>query len=172
MPASRISIEHAKKDKLFYFVANVVIYREDGKCLILRRSETEKVHPGKYALPGGKLEWKDLNIENPARRDGEVLAFDDAVEELLVREAKEESGVDIDKHLKYVSNVVFVRPDGIPVVMVLFAAKYLGCEVVLEEGCFTDYAWVDAEEVKKQDCISGVPEQVKMAIELMKKQSA
>ena len=60
MPASKISIENAKKDKLFYFVANVVVYREsDGRCLILKRSEREKVHPGKYAIPGGKLEWED-----------------------------------------------------------------------------------------------------------------
>ena len=56
MPANKISLQNAKKDKLFYFVANVVIYREnDGKCLILKRSEREKVHPGKYAVPGGKL---------------------------------------------------------------------------------------------------------------------
>jgi len=36
-------------------VANVVVYRGlDGRCLILKRHEREKVHPGKYAQPGGK----------------------------------------------------------------------------------------------------------------------
>jgi len=53
MKAEKISITNAKQDKLFYFVANVVVFREaDGKCLILKRDEREKVHPGKYAVPG------------------------------------------------------------------------------------------------------------------------
>jgi 8-oxo-dGTP pyrophosphatase MutT (NUDIX family) len=57
MKALKISLDNAKKDKLFYFVANVIIYRDsDKKCLILKRSETEKVHPSKYCVPGGKLE--------------------------------------------------------------------------------------------------------------------
>ena len=65
MRAKRISLKDAKQDKLFYFVANVVIYREkDGRCLILKRDEREKVHPGKYAVPGGKLEWEDLDLKN------------------------------------------------------------------------------------------------------------
>jgi len=31
MPAPEISIEKAKKDKLFYFVANVVVWRESDR---------------------------------------------------------------------------------------------------------------------------------------------
>ena len=86
MPASKISLEHAKQDKLFYFVANVVVYREsDGRCLILKRSGTEKVHPGKYCVTGGKLEWQDLDIQNPTRFNGEVLDFEDVAGKLLVR---------------------------------------------------------------------------------------
>ena len=43
MPAKKISIDEAKKEKLFYFVANVVVYRgSDGRCLILKRHEREK----------------------------------------------------------------------------------------------------------------------------------
>ncbi len=60
MLAKKISLDKAKQNKLFYFVANVVIYREsDKRCLILKRDKREKVHPGKYAVPGGKLEWED-----------------------------------------------------------------------------------------------------------------
>ena len=74
MSAEKISIDNAKKEKLFYFVANVVVYRDkDKRCLILKRDEREKVHPGKYAVPGGKLEWKDLPIENPTRINEEVI---------------------------------------------------------------------------------------------------
>jgi len=169
MPASKISLQNAKEDKLFYFVANVVIYRpSDSRCLILKRSEREKVHPGKYAVPGGKLEWNQLDITKPTRLNGEVLDFEDAVEELLVREAKEEAGVEIERELRYINSVAFVRPDEIPVILVKFAAKYKSGEVILEKDAFTDYAWVNENEVKNYDCIRGIPEEIAATIKLFK----
>ncbi|MDD5251864.1 MAG: NUDIX domain-containing protein [Patescibacteria group bacterium] len=165
MPAEKISLDQAKSDKLFYFVANVVIYRPtDGRCLILKRSEREKVHPGKYCVPGGKLEWADMDIARPTRMNDDVIDFENAVEDLLVREAREEAGVEIGNGLKYINSVAFVRPDGIPVVLVKFAAPYLGGEVKLEEGGFTDFAWVNAAEAESYDCIRGIPDEVAQAI--------
>lgn len=169
MPATKISLDNAKQNKLFYFVANVVIYREsDGRCLILKRSESEKVHPGKYCVPGGKLEWEQLDISKPTRLNGDVLDFEDAVEKLLVREAREEAGVEIENELKYINSNAFIRPDEIPVVLVKFAAKYRGGEVRVEEGAFSDFAWVNGEEIKDYDCIKGIDEEVRKAIELFK----
>src|SRR3989344_464742 len=140
-PAEKIGLDNAKKDKLFYFVANVVVYRQsDGRCLILKRDAREKVHPNKYAVPGGKLEWKDLDITRPTRMYGD--------------------GIDIEGRLVYINNVTFIRPDGIPVVLVKFAAKYKQGKVLLEKGAFTDFTWVNAEEVKQYDCIQGVKEEV------------
>ncbi len=153
MPAEKISLKNSKENKLFYFVANVVIYREeDSRCLILKRSMREKVHPGRYAVPGGKLEWEQMDIKNPTRINGDVLDFENAVEELLRREAKEEAGIEIDKNLKYINSVAFVRPDEIPVVLVKFAAKYKDGEVKPEPGAFDEYAWVNEEEVKNYEC--------------------
>ncbi len=167
MPAEKIHLENAKHNKLFYFVANVVVYREeDGRCLILKRHEREKVHPGKYAVPGGKLEWNNLDITNPTRMNGEVFDFENAVEELLKRETFEEAGIELHDHLKYINSVAFIRPDGIPVVLVKFAAKYKEGNIVLEEGGFTDHAWVNAEEVVEYDCIQGVHEEVEQTIRL------
>jgi len=170
MLAKKISIDEAKKDRLFYFVANVVVYRgTDGRCLILKRHEREKVHPGKYAQPGGKLEWANFDISKPTRMNDDVIDFEDAVEDLLRREVFEEAGIEIEKDLKYINSVAFVRPDGIPVVLVKFAAKFKSGEIKLEEGSFTDHAWVDASEVKNYDCIKGVPEEILKAIELFSK---
>lgn len=167
MPAEKISIQNAKQDKLFYFVANVVIYREsDGRCLILKRSAREKVHPGKYAVPGGKLEWNQMDLKQPTRINGEVLDFENAVEKLLQREALEEANVETEDRLTYLNSVAFVRPDEIPVVLVKFAAKYKSGEVKPEPGAFEEFAWVNAEEVKNYDCIEGVDEEVKRTIKL------
>lgn len=170
MVATKISLDNAKQNKLFYFVANVVIYREsDGRCLILKRDEREKVHPGRWGVPGGKLEWKDLDLDRPSRINGDVLDYENALEDLLKREAKEEANVEIGDEFLYINSVAFVRPDEIPVVLVKVAAKYRSGEVVPEKGGFTDYAWVNAEEVKNYPCIDGVPEEVAKTIKMFSK---
>lgn len=165
MPAKEISLKEAKQNKLFYFVANVVVYREsDKRCLILKRSESEKVHPGKWAVTGGKLEWEDLDLNKPSRLNGDVLDFEDAIEKLLSREAEEEANVKIKGPLVYVNDVAFVRPDGIPVILVKFGAKYVSGDVKVEEGAFTDYAWVNSDEIKNFDCIDGLEYEVSYTI--------
>ncbi len=171
MPAEKITLDQAKKDKLFYVVASAVVYREqDSRCLILKRDSREKVHPNKYAVPGGKLEWADLDISNPTRINGDVLDFEYAVEDLLRREVKEEAGIEIEPDIKYINSVAFIRPDGVPVLLVKFAAKYNSGQVILEKGSFTDHKWVNAEEVKQYECIKGIHEEVAQAIEIYRNQ--
>ncbi len=160
-----ISIEKAKQNKLFYFVANVVIFREsDGRCLLLKRDMREKVHPGKYAVPGGKLEWEDM--KEPTRINGIVKDFENAVEDLLRRETFEEAGIEIEDDFRYINSVAFIRPDLVPVVLVKFAAKYKSGEIKLEEGAFTNHVWANSEEALQYPCIDGVPEEVRKTIEL------
>jgi len=167
MPADKISIDNAKKEKLFYFVANVLVYRKsDGRCLILKRDSREKVHPNKYAVPGGKLEWVDLDIKNPTRMNGEVIDFEGAVEDLLRREVREEAGIEIGEEIVYINSVAFIRPDETPVILVKFAAEYKSGDVKPEEGAFTDFTWVNSEEVDQYDCIDGIKEEVKKTIKI------
>ncbi len=169
MPAEKIDISKAKQNKLFYFVANVVIYRNDGRCLILKRSMREKVHPGRYCVPGGKLEWEAMDPKSPTRVNGDVLDYENAVEKLLEREVREETGIEIEPEIHYLNSVAFIRPDGIPVVLVKFAAKHKSGEVKPEEGDFDGYAWVNSEEVKDYELIDGIDEEIKRTIEIFKK---
>ncbi len=172
MKASKISLENAKQDKLFYFVANVVVCRKgDGRCLILKRSKHEKVHPGKWCVPGGKLEWDQLDILKPTRMNGEVYDFENAIENLLQREVKEEAGISIEKELRYINSVAFVRPDSIPVILVKFAAQYKVGRVELEKDSFDDFAWVNTEEVKKYDCIEGIHDEILHTCALFEKRA-
>ena len=161
MKATKISIDNAKKDKLFYFVANVIIYRSsDKKCLILKRSETEKVHPSKYCVPGGKLEWKDLDISNPTRMNGDVFDFENKVEDLLIREAKEEVNADIEiigisKHpLEYeiskesLFNNYFKTRGGRGKIVI---AKLISSpeNIKIQEEEISGYKWIKKEEIEK-----------------------
>ncbi len=161
MKAEKISLDKAKTDNLFYFVANTIIYREsDGRCLILKRSEKEKVHPGKYCVPGGKFEWNDIDINNPTRMNGDVYDYENALERLLEREAKEECGLAVTGRPVYINSVAYIRPDGVPAMMLKFAMKYQSGDVKIEDGAITDHAWVNEEEVKNYDCISGIQEEI------------
>lgn len=170
MVAGKISLDNAKKDKLFYFVANVVVYRQrDGRCLILKRDKREKVHPERYAVPGGKLEWGNLDINNPTRLNGDVLDYENAVENLLKREVREEAGLEIEPRLVYINSVAFIRPDEILVILIKFAAKYKSGEVELEKGAFTDFAWVNTSEVKNYNCIDGIHEEVSETVRIFSK---
>ena len=160
MKAEKISLTSAKQNKLF---------RElDNRCLILKRDEREKVHPGKYGVIGGKLEWEDLDILNPTRLNGDVLDFENAVEDLLLREAYEEAGIEIFPKIKYINSIAYIRPDETPVIMVKFCAKYKSGEINLEKGGFTDFAWVNAQEVKDFQCIAGICAEVETAINILK----
>ncbi len=118
-----------------------MVYRaSDQRCLILKRHEQEKVHPGKYGVIGGKLEWSDINLAQPEHVNGEVLDYPNIFEKLLAREAFEEAGVTIQPQLHYLSHMVFVRPDGIPVAFFKFAGQYASGEVVVEAKAFSDFA--------------------------------
>ncbi|MFA6073272.1 MAG: NUDIX hydrolase [Candidatus Woesearchaeota archaeon] len=166
----KISLDNAKKNKLFYVVANVIVYREtDGRCLILKRSDREIAHPGKYCVPGGKLEWKDLDVNNPTRINGDVLDYEDAVEKLLIRETEEEAGIEIEHEFKYINSVAYIRPDEVPTFMFKLAAKYKSGKVKLEEDSFSDFAWVNKDEVDNYECIKGIPEEIKKTIDLFEK---
>jgi len=170
MPAKKISLDNAKKDKLFYFVANVLVYREkDARCLILKRDSREKVHPGRWGTPGGKLEWNDFDLANPTRLNGDVIDFENAIEDLLRREAKEEAGIELGDEFVYINSNMFIRPDETPVVLVKLGAQYKSGDVVLEKDAFTDHAWVNAEEVKNYECIDGICDEVAQTVSLFQK---
>jgi 8-oxo-dGTP pyrophosphatase MutT (NUDIX family) len=165
MIATPISLDAAKTEKLFYFVACVVVVRDDGRALILQRAKTEKVHPGKWGVIGGKLEWNDLPLDKPTRvQDGNVRDYLDIVEALLARETREEAGIEIGREFVYVNSAAYIRPDNVPSVSVKFAARYVSGEVVPEAGAFDGYAWVTPEEVTKFDCVAGIPEEVAQAV--------
>src|SRR5258708_29954227 len=112
-----ISLEQAKQNKLFYVVTNGVIFHpKKKKCLILQRSHKEKVHPGKWGVVGGKMEWEELGQTPPTRINGMVPDWEGLVEKSLAREAMEESGLEVYDP-RYLFSIVFIRPDNVPVVL-------------------------------------------------------
>ncbi len=168
MTAKEINLDNAKQDRLFYFVTTIVVYRDnDQKCLILKRDESDDVYPSKWALPGGRLSWGgfDLNLIKPDQVDDGVLNFNNPIEGHVSEIVKNKTGIEVDSRPKYLNSVFFVRPDGTPSVLVRFAARYMSGEVE-PQGGFTDFAWVDAEEINKYDYIKGIDVDILKTIKL------
>ncbi|MEK7195287.1 MAG: NUDIX domain-containing protein [Patescibacteria group bacterium] len=143
-------------DPRLHFVAVTAIIVKDGKFLITKRSPTEKAFPNKWTVPGGKFVLTEY--QHLPRTSSTHPQWYNVVEYVLNKEVKEEVGLEIEKP-QYLTDLVFVRPDGYPVATLSFWARYKGGEVVLSKD-LTNYAWVTAEEAVGYDLIEGIREEI------------
>lgn len=143
-------------DKAHYIVATVIIVKE-GKYLITKRADWEKAFPGKWTVPGGKLEVNDYTKREPDTKAGQWY---NVLETIAHREIAEETNLVI-KNIKYLTNLSFIRPDKIPVLVISLYADYNSGEVKLSKD-MTDSRWVSLEEAKSYDLIEGIWEELEM----------
>jgi 8-oxo-dGTP diphosphatase len=130
---------------------------KEGKVLIVQRSMSEKNYPGKWILPGGKMEYSDY-CELEPNTDG---LWYGVVEKALRREINEEVNVAVE-NVQYLVDMVFPRKDGTHTIIVSCTCDWVSGEVILDEDQI-DYAWVNLEEAKKYDLIEGVYDELKLA---------
>ena len=148
-------------DKHHYVVVTGIIIK-DGKYLITKRAENEKAFPGKWTVPGGKLEKKDYFEKQADTSSGQWYNI---LENLLRREVREETGLEI-KNPKYLTSLCFVRPDGVPTVVVSLFAEHDSGEVQLNEES-VEHVWVNLEEAKEYDLIDGIFWELEMLDKLL-----
>ena len=151
----------ADPKKLHYVVATGIIIK-DGKYLITKRAPTEKAFPNKWTVPGGKLEVDDY-INKP--KDTSAHWYN-ILENLLRREIMEETGLEI-KNLKYLTSLTFIRPDGIPTLIISLYSDYASGEIKLCPD-LTEYAWVNLAQAKTYELIEGIYEELEMLDKVLK----
>ena len=144
------------KDKAHYVVATCIVVK-NGKYLITKRAEWEKNSPGKWTVPGGKLETKDYMSRD---YDTGGNQWYNVAEDVVRREVKEEAGVEI-KNIGYVTSLTYIRHDGIPCLIISLYADWDSNEVALCDA-MTDHKWVSLEEAKNYDLIEGIYEELEM----------
>ncbi len=141
---------------LLHYVVVTGILVKDGKFLITKRADWEKAFPGRWTVPGGKMEVLDYVLREKDTPHHWYNVFED----LLKREIKEEVGVEI-KNIGYVTSMVYIRPDKVPCLIVSLWAEPIGEEVRLCHS-LTDFKWVDLEEAKEYDLIEGIYEELEI----------
>ncbi len=140
---------------LAHYVVVTGILVQNEKFLIVKRSNKEKAFPGRWSVPGGKLEVLDYCLKNKDTASHWYNTFED----VLKREVKEEVGINI-KNIGYVTSMVYIRSDNIPCVIVSMFAEPQENEQIKLDSCLTEFVWVNLEEAKEYDLIEGIYEEL------------
>jgi 8-oxo-dGTP pyrophosphatase MutT (NUDIX family) len=138
------------KNLAHYAVVTGILINKEGRFLITKRAEWEKAFPGRWTVPGGKLEVLDYALMEKDTPHHWYNIF----ENLLKREVMEEVKLDI-KNIDYVTSMVYIRSDKVPCLIISLFAECVSENVSLCNA-LTDYAWVDLEEAKNYDLIEGI----------------
>jgi len=142
-------------------ITSTAIIEKNGKYLIVQRVKNKKAFPGRWTVPGGGLEVDDY-IDLP-KTSSDAWYF--AIEESLKREVREEVSIEI-KNIKYLCDLTFLRPDGIPCIVLSYFCNWKSGEVKLNEENM-NAKWVTVEEAKNYDLISGILEEIEMTHKIM-----
>lgn len=139
-----------KNFKFHHVIAVTFLIERNGKFLLIKRSNKEDHYGGKWVFPGGKVEKGEDIIK------------------ALLREAEEETGLQIQKRAAFIRSYTFERNDGSSTVGVVFCLKYKSGKVKLDENS-EDFAWIRPEEITNFDTIPGIETHIKNAQEAIKR---
>lgn len=149
-----------------HYITVTGILVKDGKYLLTKRADWEKAFPGKWTVPGGKLEVLDYALRPKDTSQHWYNVFED----LLKREMLEETNIKI-KNIGYITSMIYIRPDNIPCIIVsLYAEPDDDMNIKLCDA-LTEYKWVTLDETKNFDLIEGIHEELEMLDKHLKKDS-
>lgn len=150
------------KNQVHYVVVTAIIVK-DGRYLIAKRAVWEKAFPNKWTVPGGKVKVLDYAL----RKKDTPEHWYNVLEDVVAREVKEEVGLEIE-NVGYITSMVYIREDGIPCLIVSLYADAKTDNIKLDSA-LTEYAWVDLEEAKSYDLITGIYEELELLDKILKK---
>jgi len=134
-------------DKTHIILVNAIV-KKDDKILISQRSWEETQAPGKWTIPGGKVERGDKEVWN-------------IIEKTLAKEVSEETGVKIKKEVALLSNNSFIRSTGHHVVSLNFFCNWLSGKAKPLEDTI-DVHWIGKDEINNFDFAPNVKKYIEM----------
>jgi 8-oxo-dGTP pyrophosphatase MutT (NUDIX family) len=162
-----MTIPEIKDKELHRICTTTIIYKNNFTYLITKRSPNKKVHPNKWTVPGGGLSTDDYINTTPSTTG--APQWYGALEKSLYREIDEEVNIKIEKP-EFLVDLTFIRPDGIPVIVFSYFAKYISGDVTLDADA-VDFKWVTLEEAKNYDLIDGVWEEIRDVEHILRSRS-
>jgi 8-oxo-dGTP pyrophosphatase MutT (NUDIX family) len=142
-----------KMVELHRIATTAIVFRSDGRMLITKRAEHKKVWPGKWTVPGGGLETDDYTLANPTH-EGYINQWYNVLGVSLRREVMEEVGLEIGDPTP-VCDLAFIRPDGVPVLVLSYMAPWVGGTIRYDEDTVA-HVWVNPQEAEHYDLIDGI----------------
>ena len=125
------------------FACVCIIFNEENKLLLVRRSKDDEWMPDKFALVGGRCEENEIP------------------EETIIREAKEETNLTLKKpKLVYstIENNTFLY---------VFISKVNNTNKIKINDEHSGYVWVDSNDIKNYDTVPNLVDMVKKAYDIM-----
>lgn len=119
-------------DKTHLVLVNAVV-EKDGKILVSQRSLEETHEPGKWTIPGGKVERTEGNVWN-------------IIEKTLADEVREETGIEINDDVELIANNTFIRSTGQHVVALMFLCHWKSGEAQALEDT-SEVKWISRSEI-------------------------
>jgi 8-oxo-dGTP diphosphatase len=114
--------------KPFRLAVKAILFDEQGRCLLLRRSKVCGHFVGKWEWPGGKLD------------EGEDFAS------AVVRETREETGLEVEV-IGLGGSTIFEMPAA-HIVLLCMEVKSLGGQIKISEE-HDEFAWAPLDELGK-----------------------
>ncbi len=145
------------KEKEQKVIVGAIIHKE-GKFLIVKRAMNDKIFPGKWELPSGRIE------------------FGEKPEDAIRREVKEETDLDTEdiEYFNIRSYVFETRVDGKNIIRhnidIAYLIKPKDSKVKLSDE-HEDFCWIDSSSIKNYDTFKEIADLIKKA-ELKLKRSA
>jgi ADP-ribose pyrophosphatase YjhB (NUDIX family) len=139
--------------KLYSIIVNALVEKA-GRILISQRSFSETHEPGKWTIPGGKVEQTEGDIFN-------------IIEKTCAREVEEETGVQIKENIQLVTNNTFIRSNGQHVIaLICLCHWHFGEAKALEDTI--NVKWISALDIDFYDFAPNVKSYLQKGFELIK----
>lgn len=141
-------------NKTHLVLINAII-EKDGKILISRRSYEEVHEPGKWTVPGGKVEKTHGNVWN-------------ILQKTLKKEVMEETCIKIDDHVELFLNNTFIHSTGQHVVVLVFLCHWKSGDALPREDTI-EVKWITEKELKKIKFPPNVKKYIQKGFQILKK---
>lgn len=125
------------------FACVCILFNEENKILLLKRSESDEWMAGKFALVGGGCEEHEIP------------------EETIIREIKEETNLSVKK-----PKLVYSTIEGNTFVYV-FIAKTNNSDRIKINDEHTGYVWVNSSEISTHDTVPNIMDMIKRVHEIL-----